>query len=50
MKNIEDCRKELDSFIEKHFYNLSDEEVVKKSLELEYMVFGYDTKNVYKTV
>ena len=38
--NIEDYRSELDSFIESHDCRMSDEEVVKKSLETEKLIFS----------
>lgn len=35
MKKIENYRKEIDKLIEKHDFDLSNEEVVKRSLEAE---------------
>ncbi len=35
MKKTEDCREEMDKLIKEHDFDLSNEEVVKRSLELE---------------
>lgn len=35
MMNIEQARKQFDRFIEEKNFNLSDDEVVKKAIELE---------------
>lgn len=40
VENVEFYRNELDEFIKARGYNISDEEVVKKSLEIEKIVFN----------
>lgn len=43
MKEIEEYRAELNKFIEEHDFDLSNEEVVKKTLEVEKAVYDiYD--------
>lgn len=47
MKRIDDYRKELDKLIEANGFDLSNEAVVKKSLEIEKILYKAEKERIH---